>query len=176
VIYGWFVNDVHFHPFYDDIFFRSYIYFFHFFFIFFFIFFKCSWVLIVDYIHAYTYSYFISIKIHNSISFNHCSPLWPRLTIILFSGLMSSDFLQDLICSCKGRKICSRECACYEQNLCCGMRTREQSLLVASLTRRLFGLVWQDLYFAVGSYNFATTFLATHIEDSRSGSTKHHHQ
>jgi hypothetical protein len=37
-------------------------------------------------------------------------------TPILFSGLMSSDFLQDLICSCKGRKICSRECVCYEQN------------------------------------------------------------
>jgi hypothetical protein len=32
---------------------------------------------------------------------------------------MSSDFLQDLICSCKGRKICSREYVCYEQNLCC---------------------------------------------------------
>jgi hypothetical protein len=30
--------------------------------------------------------------------------------------------------------------------------------------------VWQELYFAFGSYNFATTFLATHIEDSRSGS------
>jgi hypothetical protein len=43
-------------------------------------------------------------------------------------------------------------------------------LLVASLTRSLFRLVWQDLYFAFGSYNFATTFLATHIEDSRSGS------
>jgi hypothetical protein len=40
-------------------------------------------------------------------------------TSILFSGLMSSDFLQDLICSRKGRKICSRECVCYEQNLCC---------------------------------------------------------
>jgi hypothetical protein len=59
---------------------------------------------------------------------------------------------------------------CLNANSLGGMRTREQSLLVASLTRRLFGLVWQDLYFAVGSYNFATTFLATHIEDSRSGS------
>ena len=53
-----------------------------------------------------------------------------------------------------------------------GMRTREQSLLVASLTRSLFRLVWQDLYFAFGSYDFATTFLATHIEDSRSGSLR----
>ena len=50
-----------------------YIYIFFIFFLSFFsFFFKCSWVLIVDYIHAYTYSYFISIKIHNSISFNHC--------------------------------------------------------------------------------------------------------
>ena len=30
-------------------------------------------------------------------------------TPILFTGLMSSDFLQDLICTCKGKKICSRE-------------------------------------------------------------------
>jgi hypothetical protein len=43
-----------------------------------------------------------------------------------------------------------------------GIRTREQSLLVASLTRSLFKLVWQDLYFAFGSYDFVTTFLATH--------------
>ena len=40
-------------------------------------------------------------------------------TPILFTGLMSSDFLQDLICTCKGKKICSRECVCFEQNLCC---------------------------------------------------------
>ena len=40
-------------------------------------------------------------------------------TPVLFTGLMSSDFLQDLICSCKGKKICSRECVCVEQNLCC---------------------------------------------------------
>jgi hypothetical protein len=169
---------------------------------------------------------------------------------------MSSDFLQDLICSRKGRKICSRECVCYEQNLCCTelcpcqgsdlclniicfsfffffhgfwlwttymyiyihipyplkftipfhlptaafkliIRCRffvvfKQHVLRASiqtktwmtshqakppydygwqksLTRSLFRLVGQDLYFAFGSYNFATTFLATHIEDSRSG-------
>ena len=40
-------------------------------------------------------------------------------TPILFTGLMSSDFLQELICICKGKHICSRECVCYEQNLCC---------------------------------------------------------
>ena len=37
---------------------------------FFFLFFP--WVLIVDYTHVYIYSYFISIKIHNSVSFTHC--------------------------------------------------------------------------------------------------------
>lgn len=38
---------------------------------------------------------------------------------ILFTGMMSSDFLQDLVCSCKGKSICSRSCVCFEQNLCC---------------------------------------------------------
>jgi len=38
---------------------------------------------------------------------------------ILFTGMMSSDFLQDLICTCKGRAVCSRACICFEQSLCC---------------------------------------------------------
>jgi hypothetical protein len=46
----------------------------------------------------------------------------------------------------------------------------KKSVFKLSLTSSLFRLVWQELYFALGSYNFATTFLATHIEDSRSGS------
>ena len=54
-------------------FFFYFILLFIYFFIFFIsIFFKFSWVLIVDYIHVYTYSLFISIEIHNSISFTHC--------------------------------------------------------------------------------------------------------
>ena len=61
---------------------------------------------------------------------------------------------------------------CLNADLLGGMRAREQSLLVASLTRSLFRLVWQELYFAFGSYNFATTFLATHIEDSGSLSSE----
>ena len=32
---------------------------------------------------------------------------------------MSSDFLQDLVCICKGRSICSKGCVCFEQNLSC---------------------------------------------------------
>ena len=38
---------------------------------------------------------------------------------VLFAGKMSSDFLQDLICSCKGRNLCSKACVCLEQNLGC---------------------------------------------------------
>ena len=32
---------------------------------------------------------------------------------------LTSDFLQDLVCMCKGKSICSRNCVCVEQNLSC---------------------------------------------------------
>ena len=32
---------------------------------------------------------------------------------------MSSDFLQDLICTCKGKAVCSSGCVCFEQGLSC---------------------------------------------------------
>jgi hypothetical protein len=32
---------------------------------------------------------------------------------------MSSDFLQDLICTCKGRSVCSKGCVCFEHNFSC---------------------------------------------------------
>ena len=38
---------------------------------------------------------------------------------VLFLGMMSSDFLQDLICTCKGKSVCSRGCICFEQSLSC---------------------------------------------------------
>ena len=38
---------------------------------------------------------------------------------ILFEGQMSSDFLQDLICTCKGRSVCSKGCVCFEHNFSC---------------------------------------------------------
>jgi hypothetical protein len=41
------------------------------------------------------------------------------LVPVLFRGQMSSDFLQDLVCSCKGKSICSSSCVCLEQNLSC---------------------------------------------------------
>jgi hypothetical protein len=34
-------------------------------------------------------------------------------------GPMTSDFLQDLVCMCKGKSICSKNCVCVEQNLSC---------------------------------------------------------
>jgi hypothetical protein len=38
----------------------------------------------------------------------------------LFSeGIMTSDYLQDRICSCKGKVMCGRSCVCNEQNMCC---------------------------------------------------------
>ena len=41
------------------------------------------------------------------------------LVPVFFRGQMSSDFLQDLLCSCKGKSICSSSCICFEQNLSC---------------------------------------------------------
>lgn len=38
---------------------------------------------------------------------------------ILFEGPMSADFLQDLICTCKGKKACDKNCVCNQQNLGC---------------------------------------------------------
>ena len=38
---------------------------------------------------------------------------------ILFEGQLSSDFLQDLVCTCKGRSVCSKGCVCFEHNLSC---------------------------------------------------------
>jgi hypothetical protein len=36
-----------------------------------------------------------------------------------FEGPMTSDFLQDLVCMCKGKSICSKNCVCVEQNVSC---------------------------------------------------------
>ena len=38
---------------------------------------------------------------------------------IFFEGQMSSDFLNDLICNCRGKNMCSKTCVCFEQNLGC---------------------------------------------------------
>ena len=38
---------------------------------------------------------------------------------LYFEGPMSSDFLQDLVCTCKGKSICGKSCVCYEQHLSC---------------------------------------------------------
>jgi hypothetical protein len=38
---------------------------------------------------------------------------------VLLTGMMPSDFLQDMIGSCKGRSVCKRDCICYEPTLSC---------------------------------------------------------
>ncbi|KAK3085631.1 hypothetical protein FSP39_006444 [Pinctada imbricata] len=57
---------------------------------------------------------------------SHGSPLeygWKKghagLEPVLFTGMMSSDFLEDLICSCKGKSVCTNACICSEQYLAC---------------------------------------------------------
>jgi hypothetical protein len=42
-----------------------------------------------------------------------------RLVPVFFRGQMSSDFLQDLVCTCKGKSVCLNGCICFEQNLSC---------------------------------------------------------
>lgn len=32
---------------------------------------------------------------------------------------MASDFLQDLVCTCRGKLVCARNCVCNRQNLSC---------------------------------------------------------
>jgi hypothetical protein len=36
-----------------------------------------------------------------------------------FEWPMTFDFLQDLVCMCKGKFICRKNCVCVEQNLSC---------------------------------------------------------
>jgi hypothetical protein len=38
---------------------------------------------------------------------------------VYFQGQMLSEFLQDLICTCKGKTVCSSGCVCFEQGLSC---------------------------------------------------------
>ena len=41
------------------------------------------------------------------------------LSPVYFVGQTSSDFLKDLLCTCKGKSSCSQGCVCVEQNLTC---------------------------------------------------------
>lgn len=41
------------------------------------------------------------------------------LSPVYFVGQTSSDFLKDLLCTCKGKSSCSQGCVCAEQNLTC---------------------------------------------------------
>ena len=41
------------------------------------------------------------------------------LKLVFFEGQLASDFLQDLVCTCKGKYVCSKERVCFEQKLLC---------------------------------------------------------
>ena len=41
------------------------------------------------------------------------------LVPVYFKGQMFSDFLQDLVCTCKGKYMCMKGCICLEQSLSC---------------------------------------------------------
>jgi hypothetical protein len=41
------------------------------------------------------------------------------LVPVYFDGQTSSDFLHDLLCTCKGKTLCSKGCVCFEQDLSC---------------------------------------------------------
>jgi hypothetical protein len=50
----------------------------------------------------------------------HASFNVAKITLNLFkSEFISSDFLQDLVCTCKGKSVCLNGCICLEQNLSC---------------------------------------------------------
>ena len=38
---------------------------------------------------------------------------------VYFEESISADFLQDLVCSCKGKSSCIKSCVCFEENLAC---------------------------------------------------------
>jgi hypothetical protein len=41
------------------------------------------------------------------------------LVPVNFKGQMSSDFMQDLVCTCKEKYVCMKGCLCFEQSLSC---------------------------------------------------------
>jgi hypothetical protein len=99
---------------------------------------------------------------------------------------VTADFLQDLVCMCKGKSICSKNCVCVEQNLSCTSicdsqgneecrnllshqcLTREESFDKANFTLSLFRSLWTDLAPPFGSYRSATNSLtaSTHASTS----------
>jgi hypothetical protein len=60
---------------------------------------------------------FFSFFFFSFFYFSQVSALDVAWTILVVS--MTSDFLQDLVCMCKGKPICSKNYVCVEQNLSC---------------------------------------------------------
>jgi hypothetical protein len=95
------------------------------------------------------------------------------LELILFEDQMSSDFLQDLVCTCKGRSVCSK--GCEDLRTCClnvsslgGSLTKVESLTVANFTRNLFRSIWHRFDFPFGSYSLDISFRLRSTELSMS--------
>jgi hypothetical protein len=57
------------------------------------------------------------------------------LSPVYFVGQTSSDFLKDLLCTCKGKSSCSQDCVCAEQNLTCTELCQCQG---TEISKRLF--------------------------------------
>jgi hypothetical protein len=60
---------------------------------------------------------------------------------VLFEGQMSSDFLQDLVCTCKGKSVCSRGCRCVSNRMCPVLNSvhakRQISVVISIHTREI---------------------------------------
>ena len=60
---------------------------------------------------------------------------------VLFEGQMSSDFLQDLVCTCKGKSVCSRGCHCVSNRMCPVLNSvhakRQISVVISIHTREI---------------------------------------
>jgi hypothetical protein len=65
----------------------------------------------------------LSSNIGKPPSLSPCNYRWRKDAAgplpVFFEGIMTSDFLQDLICSYTGKVMSGRSCICNEQNMCC---------------------------------------------------------
>ena len=59
---------------------------------------------------------------------------------VFFEGIMTSDVLQNRICSCKGKVMCGRSCVCNKQNMCC---TKLFPCEVRDFCMNLFSKFWR---------------------------------
>jgi hypothetical protein len=82
---------------------------------------------------------------------------------VYFDGQTSSDFLQYLLCTCKGKTLSSKGCVCFEQNLSCTelcpcqgiflattpMRTLLQTAVMKKLIHKIFIIKYDSSCFPI---------------------------